>query len=229
MPAIGCERWKFPLLVAAVCMLMSACVSQQPRKTVPAAPTPAPPAAVATSPSPPSPPEIHTAKSHRFEQDKTLLKGKLANSQRDSLLPGEVGYYLDVLQGRIKQTMGPGIVLGRGYDRIVLDLSRLISFGPGQSSMDRASRQSLALLIPVLREYRKTLVSLRIRAEDGSRSARQLAHSRARAVARFLVESGLQQQRILISDLTPSQAEPTSPPNVHVEMQLEPIVRSDKD
>jgi len=205
-------------------MLLCAC-AHQPTSRPGTAPVAAPPASPAPTPVEPAPApaasqaRIRVAKSQQFEQDKTRLKRSLARTSRDALAPREVGYYLDILQGRIRQVMGPGIVLGRGYDRIVLDLSNLVSFDNAGSGLDKEDRQSLSLLVPVLREYAKTLISIKVRASDRGSAAAALARTQAGAVARFLSDSGLPAKRILVSEMTPQDA------NVRVEMQLEPIVR----
>ena len=164
-----------------------------------------------------------------YEQDKNRIKLALAKNSRNSLASSEVGYYMDVLQGRLKQVAGKSIGVGRQGDRIVLDLSGRLAFESGSAQITPDIREILTPLSNVLVEYRKTLVSVQVRADDSDAQAINppLAEQRALAVAHYLAEAGVAGKRIVIAEsgLNRPSAANVSPENrTHTELQLEPIV-----
>lgn len=170
---------------------------------------------------------VHTIKAHAFEQDKLRVKRKLAKDSRNVLEPGAVGYYLDVLQGRLKQISAEGTVVGGGFDRIVLDLSQRVNFVSGKSTIEQGGCNRLAPLARIFREYRKTLISVRVSAADDAAAALHLAQTRARAVAACFTAAGISAKRIVVVGLpaTAPKSKSRSQARVHVEVQIEPIVR----
>ncbi|HET8941393.1 MAG TPA: OmpA family protein [Rudaea sp.] len=170
---------------------------------------------------------LHTVDAHAFEQDKLRVKRKLANGSRNALEPGEVGYYLDVLQGRLKQTSAAGTVVGGGFDRIVLDLSQGVNFVAGTGTIAQGGCNRLAPLARIFLEYRKTLISVRVSAADDVAAALQLAQTRARSVAACFTAAGISAKRIVVVGLpaTAPKSKRRSQARVHVEVQIEPIVR----
>jgi outer membrane protein OmpA-like peptidoglycan-associated protein len=207
--------------VAAVALAACAAHKTQPRGDK-AQPSVAKPPAKMThhAPTPPSPsapvPDAQTA-----EQDKEHVRQVLAKSGNDTLSPTDVGYFLDVLQGRLQQSIDPGIIISREGNSVVLDLSRRVGFAAESAQIDEAQRDKLAQLSKVLLEYRTTLVSVKVRADDAETASRILAKSRARAVARSLTDSGVAAKRIvvIVPDATARDGD------IHVEIQLEPVVR----
>ncbi|MGA9335812.1 MAG: OmpA family protein [Rudaea sp.] len=166
---------------------------------------------------------MHVAKAHAFEQDKAQVKSKLARSERAALNPSEVGYFLDVLQGRLKQA-GVGRVVGGGFDRVVLDLSGTVDFEEARSGMERRSCRRLSAVAAILREYRKALISVRVSAIGNNRHAWLLAQLRARKLANCLVRAGVSAKRIVIVAFKSTDSGSASAGPVHVEIQIEPIV-----
>ena len=157
--------------------------------------------------------------SHSYEQDKNRIKQALAINSGDSLAPADVGYYMDVLQGRLKQVTGKSIGIGRQGDRIVLDLTSRMAFGPGSTQLSPGNHAILAPLSKVLVEYRMTLVSVRVRADDSVTHAidPHLSEQRAQAIANDLAEAGVGLKRIVIAGVGAES-------RVRVELLLEPIV-----
>ncbi len=165
------------------------------------------------------------------EQEKNKIKLLLSKSNRDSLPASEVGYYMDVLQGRVKQKIGKtqGIGIARSNDRLVIVMRGSSGFEAGNTQISPSIRQFLAPLSKVLVEYRMTLVSIRIRADNSGLNNLQLTEQRSQAVARFLMDAGVSKKRMVVvgaGKRSVAPANPASVNNARIELQLEPIVRS---
>jgi len=215
------------LVSLVILCALTACTTQQPRSHTSKPPT-RNPDRVSVAPAS----GVAVLNPGSYEQDKLRIKAALANNERDSLAPSEVGYYLDVLQGRLKQVAGQGMSVARQGDRIVLAVSIRAGFESGGSKVSPALREILMPLSKALLEYRKTFVSVRIRPEDAGTptSNPRLAEQRALAVARWLVDSGITGKRVAIvgTDVRTDQtavikAGPENP--VSIELQIEPVVR----
>jgi outer membrane protein OmpA-like peptidoglycan-associated protein len=121
-----------------------------------------------------------------------------ATAEKNTALPArEVGYYLDVLQGRLQQRLDPGVIVGRERGSIVLDFSRRFTFAADSTQLDEIERTVLLPLAKVLGEYRAALVSVRVSADSDAMAARKLAQQRATAVARALTDAGVAAARIV--------------------------------
>ena len=165
------------------------------------------------------------------EQEKNKIKLLLSKSSRDSLPVSEVGYYMDVLQGRVKQKIGKtqGVGMARSDDRIVIVMRGSSGFETGDAQISPGIRQFLAPLSKVLVEYRMTLVSIRIRADNSGLNNPQLTEQRSQAVARYLMEAGVSKKRMVVVSVGKRGAAPANPTSVNharIELQLEPIVRA---
>ena len=181
-------------------LLLLACAAQKPQP----------------SKSPPHPQHgVATAKTPGPKADKPRSS--------DALMPGEVGYYLDVLQGRLQQSVDRAVIVSRASSGIVLDFSRRFGFAPGDAQLDDADRALLAPLSKALAEYRKTRVWVRISADDDADEARALARQRASAIAHVLEESGIAAERI--STGAPGMAARNG--DAHVEVELQPVTRGE--
>jgi outer membrane protein OmpA-like peptidoglycan-associated protein len=212
-------------LVAAM-LALAACAVPRTRAPVPAPPA-KPPRSVPAAPAA----DIAALDPRSYEQDKNRIKLALAKNSRNSLASSEVGYYMDVLQARLKQVAGKSIGVGRQGDRVVLDLSGRLAFESGSAQITPGIREILMPLTKVLVEYRKTLVSVQVRADDSGVPAinPQVAELRVLAVAHYLAEAGVAGKRIVIarSGLNRPPAANVSPENrTRMELQLEPIVRA---
>ena len=211
--------------LVAVILALAACAT--PHKPAPVTRPPAKPlrtlpAARARAPAPAAPtPTAAVLDSRSYEQDKNRIKQALANNSSDALAPAEVGYYMDVLQGRLKQVTGKSIGIGRKGDRIVLDLSGGVAFESGSAQINAGIHQILTSLSKVLVEYRMTMVSVQVRSDDAGAHAINpgLAEQRALAIAHDLADAGVAVKRIVIASVGPEH-------RMRVEMQLEPIVRA---
>lgn len=206
-------------LVLAACASTSANLppvrSSRSTASVPAARTPGP--------------AVVDPRSH--EQVKDRIKRELATDANVSLAQADVGYYLDVLQGRLNQVATRDIVVGRKADRVTVDLSVVAGFEPGGVQVAARLREALKPLAEVFAEYRTTMVSLRVRADDADMpsSRSDLGAQRALAVARFLASAGVAAGRIVIvgPETGPNATDNASRDGrTHIELWLEPIVRS---
>jgi outer membrane protein OmpA-like peptidoglycan-associated protein len=174
-------------------------------------------------PQSPPPPPLPTKRARSVPPPQTHSRVAPAPSPSpnsgDALAPADVGYYMDVLQGRLKQVVGKGIGVARQGDRIVIDLTSRMAFSPGSAQLGAGDRAILAPLSKVLMEYRMTLVSVRVRAADPATHAidPHLSAQRAQAIANDLTQAGVGLKRIVIAGVGAEN-------RAHVFLSLEPIV-----
>lgn len=168
-----------------------------------------------------------------YMQEKKRIKQELAKNSRDSLSSAEVGYYLDVLQGRLKQitSKNADAGVGRKSNVIVVILSRRTGFESNNNQISSGIREILAPLSSVLVEYRMMLVTVKIVAESsGPRASNPvLSEQRAQAVARYLLDAGVSNKRIMViasSQINSSTATAAVGGRENITLQLEPIVRA---
>jgi len=201
---------RFPLLGTAV-LLVGACAAHQtsrPPAPAPIATKPAPPPIAAQPPAKPHPQKNHAG----------------TDADKHAGLPArDVGYYLDVLHGRLQQRLDPAVIIGRERDSIVLDLSRRLGFARDDAQLDDADRALLLPLAQVLDEYRAALVSVRVSADDDAVVARRLAQQRANGIMRLLTDSGIAAERVVA--LVPNAAARAG--DAHVEIVLVLQTRGD--
>ena len=223
-PRVCCVGFMRGALVGAI-LALAGCASPHTRS--PTAPPPAKSTANVTAAPVPG---VVVLEQRSYEQDKDHIKLALAKNSRDSLASSDVGYYLDVLQGRLKQVADKSIGIDRQGDSIVIDFSFELGFESGSAQTNPGIREILTPLAKVLVEYRMTLVSVQARADESGQQAGnpRLAQQRALAVAHYLKTVGVAGKRIVIAGYGVDQAPATSlsPENrTHVKLQLEPIVR----
>lgn len=149
----------------------------------------------------------------------------MATQPRESLAVGESGYYLDVLQGRVKPMARAGVSMSRQASRVDIELSGRAGFAAGSGQMSPVMREMLARLAAVLAEYRKTIVTVRVRGDDAAAPAGRvrLAELRGLAVTAFLVDAGVSRRRIL---LAPMAGSPNAAAGGRLLLQIEPVVRT---
>jgi outer membrane protein OmpA-like peptidoglycan-associated protein len=171
--------------------------------------------------------------SRGFEEGKRRIKAALAKVPAAALSPDDVGYYIDVLQGRLKQVAGAqvGVVVGRQGNDVILDLSSRLDFAAGSARVTPAIRATLAPIAKVLAEYRLLLVSVKASPDDADAAAPalRLAEQRGVAVARNLAGAGVAATRIVVagsSAARPSETDTPEDVRTHLEIHLEPIVRA---
>jgi hypothetical protein len=198
------------LLLVALCVVLAACSGQPKKRAAPAQPVSATPV-----------PTISAVDAQHYERDKERVKLALAKDNRDALAKSEVGYYMDVLEGRLNQVAHVGVT--RLGDRIRLDMP-----GRFDRTGDPRALETLAGLAKVLAEYRTIFVSVRVIGDDSqSKVASRQPEQDAQAIARQLVVDGIDARRIVIPALAPSTTS-TGEAGMRIELELEPIVRVDE-
>ncbi len=217
--------------VLALATLLSACGGKQVRPGIASAPVvvaptparPSPPPTPVVAPAPVLPPR-------NFDQEKARRKAELARNPQGSLAPAEVGYYLDVLLGRIKQHTGKSLVATRQGQRIVITLPARSGFDVGSVALTPGLRQSLSPLSRVLVEYRRVLVSVRVSADQSIIGANnpRLTDQRSQAIHKYLIAAGVPANRLLIAPAPLNRTAPAKPGIVargRIDIELEPVVR----
>jgi hypothetical protein len=182
--------------------------------TTPAAkPRPAPkPAPVAPAPAPVF--AFAILDPAHLERDRTRALRLLAAGE--ALPAAEVGYLLDVLQGRLRQLAGIQASVTRRGQGLRVDLSRAVTFVPGKAQPGAGAL--LAPLGKLLGDYRQVLVTVRV---DPAGDA-PLGLARGMALAQALADAGVPKKRIVVVGTT--GAHRAAGPRV--ELQLDPIVRA---
>ena len=229
--------------LCAVALTLGACTKPATRPAAPAsAATPvATPAASPRAPDlkPATAPAVAPAKgpivlgSRGFEEGKRRIKTALAKDSAAALPPDDVGYYLDVMQGRLKQfaSTQPGLVVGRQDNDVILDLSSRLDFDAGSARITPGIRQMLTPIAKALAEYRMLLVIVNASAADPGDGAAdiRLVEQRSLAVARYLAGAGVAPSRIVVAGspaARPPETGPLRETRTRLEIHLEPIVRA---
>jgi outer membrane protein OmpA-like peptidoglycan-associated protein len=166
-----------------------------------------------------------------FAQEKAARKLQLAAADaRNAIAASEVGYYLDVLVGRLKQDLGVDTGIARHGEHVVVVLPAGAAFPIGGSVLTPALRAKLAPLARALVEYRRVLVSVEVRADASviGASNPRLAEQRAQVIAAYLGGAGIDPRRILTAPAGPGRPAPNRPGGgrTRVEIQLEPVLRA---
>ncbi|HSN00977.1 MAG TPA: hypothetical protein VLS52_08225 [Rudaea sp.] len=142
---------------------------------------------------------------------RTAVPEAPTTSRRAGIASKEVGYYLDALQGRLMQEMPKDVGVVRQGHRIAVEI-------PNAEDATRFA-ETLQSVAKVLVEYHSVRVTLRSAPSAGE--TQTIAESRAHDAAHTLTRHGVAAGRIDVADGIPPIAA------AHVELLLEPIVRSD--
>ena len=219
---------------ALLALALAGCAHKQAKPAPPPEPPPVtrptPPPVTRPTP-PPKPPQVApTPPARNFGQEKARRKLELATEERNSVGAAEVGYYLDVLLGRLKQRLGAETSVVRQGQRIVVQLPTSAGFATGSDALTPALRGKLAPLSQVLLEYRRVLVSVYVRSDASviGASNPRLAEQRARVVAAYLGGAGLDPRRVLLAPPAaprPGAAPPGAAGRGRIEIELEPVLR----
>ena len=189
-------------------------VSQAPRPIVTIAPPRAPKPATGAAPP------------RRTEPEKTSPPAP-ASGSRDALSPAEVGYYMDVLQGRLKQV--PGRNLGIARRRNVIALVLPDAFDADSARLNGGAHAVFVQLAKVLVEYRKTTLTVRVGGDESKTApgATPLAGLRGTALADELRLAGVGSRRIIVATAPTSVADKgntAQAKRARLELLLAPIV-----
>lgn len=232
-------------LLAALIVALTGCSPigrrpQAPAEAEPAARAEVPATAEAQAPAQPATPPasapaaIAILTPGSYEKAKALHLRELTETAGGGLGAGDVGYYLDVLEARLRQRLG-GMAIGiqrTGRGDIVLRMAGNSVFESKRSRLNAGALELLAAIAQVLDEYRLTLVTVHGHTDDVGEAEfnRHLSELRALSVARYLTEAGVAGARLVVVGHGESQpiagnaTQDDRDRNRRVELQLEPIM-----
>ncbi|WP_129139773.1 MULTISPECIES: OmpA family protein [Modicisalibacter] len=137
-----------------------------------------------------------------------LLSGDSATSRRDHAAIGAavgaaagagIGYYMDRQEAQLRDRLqGTGIGVQRQGNDIVLNMPNSVTFGFDSSDLTAQARQALNDVTSVLREYPDTRITVAGYTDSTGKEAynQRLSERRAAAVGDYLVQGGVESQRI---------------------------------
>ncbi len=219
--------------VAAALALLAGCAQIKARLPQRASKSP-PPTTSQPRPVPrpaPRPPEVAPAPAPAYtvldprsvERDRARVLQALAQGDGDAMAASDVGYTLDVLQGRLRQVAGSRATVTRRGQRIAVDLSRAIAFAPAKPQPGPGADAVLGPLGKLLADYGQVLVTVRVDPADAAAdSDPRLAQARALALAQAFADAGVAKRRIVVVGTTGAR----KADGPRIEVQLDPIVRA---
>ena len=159
---------------------------------------------LATPPVPVPAPEPGFARADPERLDPALDAHRLALLEQGDLALSsqEQGYYLDTLEARLIQLLrGTGVRYQRSGARFSMQLAGGDSFATNTARLTDTAVAQLRPVIGVLVEYDRTRILVFGHSDDVGESAynQALSARRAEAVARLLVDGGVDSRRILVS------------------------------
>jgi outer membrane protein OmpA-like peptidoglycan-associated protein len=132
-----------------------------------------------------------------------LVSGKrdadeiLAGAGISGVVGAAIGTYMDRQQERCARI--PGTAVQRmGDDTVLVRFSADVLFDSGSAALDPAGRSALDRMAEVIHDYRKTAVVVQghTDAAGDSESNRELSERRADSVRRYLVNRGIEPERL---------------------------------
>tara|TARA_A100001391_G_scaffold44134_1_gene25719 strand:- start:12115 stop:12780 length:666 start_codon:yes stop_codon:yes gene_type:complete len=123
----------------------------------------------------------------------------LAGAGIGAIAGGGVGYYMDVQEAKLRQTLeGTGVSVTRNGDRIILNMPGNITFATDSTDVQSNFRPVLDSVAEVLKEYKSTMVQVAGHTDStgGERYNLLLSQQRAQAVSQVLQGFGVQAVRI---------------------------------
>jgi outer membrane protein OmpA-like peptidoglycan-associated protein len=126
-------------------------------------------------------------------------KRALIGAGLGALTGGSVGYYMDVQEAKLRQTLaGTGVSVTRQGENIVLNMPSNITFGVDSASISGDFFNVLNSVDLVVKEYDKTLIEIMGHTDSsGSREHnQQLSERRARSVSQYFISRGVKSLRL---------------------------------
>ena len=161
-------------------------------------------------------------------------RAALLSSDEHSLPAEEAGYYLDTLEARMIQLLRDTPVrFERRNNRFELLFASGNSFATGTARLTDEAVEQLLAIVDLLVEYDRTQVLIFGHTDNvgDAASNQDLSSRRAIAVARVLVDAGVQPRRILVAGfgeyrpIADNDTESGRALNRRVELIVDPLVR----
>ncbi|WP_455207438.1 OmpA family protein [Kaarinaea lacus] len=159
-------------------------------------------------------------------------KGMLQGAGIGAIAGGSVGYYMDKQEDKLrKQLQGTGVSVSREGDNIILNMPSNITFDTNSYTLKGKFHDTLDSVVLVLNEYKSTTVTVMGHTDStGSKQHNQkLSENRALAVANYMSNNGIAQQRLAASGygeafpIAANNSESGRAQNRRVEIKLEPV------
>lgn len=140
-----------------------------------------------------------------------LAAGKDAKSRRNYALIGAgagaatgagVGIYMDTQEAKLRQELeNTGVSVIRDGDNIILSMPGNITFPTSSATLNDNAREVLGSVTKVLKEYKKTNISVAGYTDSsGNATTNQLlSEKRAQSVADVLLDLGVDRKRVFVS------------------------------
>ncbi len=157
----------------------------------------------------------------------------LSSRPDDVLSPKGVGYYMEVLEAKLRQSIA-GMDIGavfQGKDIVIGPVED--AFAHGSVNLANEVRPMLAAVAPVLTEFSKTLITVHCYTDSSGADDynRRLSKLRGLVIARYLVKAGVNGSRILVvgyGESKPVASNATAKGrarNRRIEIELTPLAR----
>jgi outer membrane protein OmpA-like peptidoglycan-associated protein len=133
----------------------------------------------------------------RREKRKAILKGAAIGG----LGGAAVGAYMDKQEEKLrKQLQGSGVSVTRNGNDLILNMPGNITFNTDSASLKPGFNDVLNSVVLVLKEYNQTLIEAAGHTDStGSETYNQkLSYSRASSVANYLIDQGVNVDRVII-------------------------------
>lgn len=232
--------WPRRLALLVLLGALTACASLPPEPetaaTEPAPGTGAQPEPASAEPEPAAPAATEARPEPVIASGEEALvrrRETLAADER-AMAPTAVGYFMDVYEARLRQSLGGAIQIRREDDRFRLQVAGRASFDTGSTRVREFLRAELQQLAAVLAEFDKSLVVVHAHTDSlgDDDFNRALSARRALRVAELLVESGVGAERVVT--IGHGEADPIATnatrrgraQNRRLEILIEPVVRA---
>ena len=168
----------------------------------------------------------------RSDSSKDARKGALIGAGIGALAGGAIGAYMDNQEAALRQRLAnSGVSVTRVGDRIILNMPSNITFATDQSDVKPQFFEVLDSVAIVLNEFNQSLIDVNGHTDsDGSDQYNyDLSRQRAESVGLYLVNRGVNSQRVAINGFGESQpiAPNTTPAgkaqNRRVEIEIVPL------
>lgn len=159
---------------------------------------------------------------------------KLTRREDLAIAPADSGYYLDILEAELRQTLeGSGTDLFRREQSVLLRIPGMLVFATGSEQLNGRAEPLLAQVAEVAMQYDSTLVIVDSHTDPAGDEAtnQELSKQRALTVSRFLITRGIATERIVAFGHGESRPLPGREANDpgrssrRIEIRLAPIIR----